>query len=54
MFPVLVWMYVRLAREEEREAIAEFGDTYRRYMESVPGFMPKLDRLFGYRKGEGA
>ena len=54
MFPVLVWMYVRLAREEEREAIAEFGDTYRKYVENVPGFIPKLDRLFGHRKGEGA
>lgn len=54
MFPVLVWMYVRLARQEEREAITEFGDTYRKYMENVPGFIPKLDRLFGYRKGEGA
>jgi len=54
MFPVLVWMYVRLAHQEEREAIAEFGDAYRKYMESVPGFFPKLDRLFGYRKGEGA
>src|SRR5512139_3475366 len=26
MFPVLVWMYVRLARQEEREAYSVFGD----------------------------
>src|SRR6516162_10251157 len=32
MFPVLVVMYVRLARLEEREAIAEFGDAYRAYI----------------------
>jgi len=50
MFPVLVWMYVRLARQEEREAIAEFGDAYREYMDSVPGFFPKLDRLSGSRR----
>lgn len=25
MFPVLVWMYVRLARQEEREAAARLG-----------------------------
>jgi len=41
MFPVLVVMYVRLARREEREALAEFGDVYRRYMEKVPGFVPR-------------
>lgn len=41
MFPVLVWMYVRLAHTEEREAIATFGDAYRRYMARVPGFIPR-------------
>jgi protein-S-isoprenylcysteine O-methyltransferase Ste14 len=45
MFPVLVVMYVKLARSEEREAIAEFGDTYRSYMAAVPAFLPRLDRL---------
>lgn len=47
MFPVLVVMYVRLARSEEREVLAEFGDSYRAYMASVPGFFPKVTRLFG-------
>ena len=42
MFPVLVVMYVRLARLEEREAIAEFGDAYRAYMDWVPGFIPRF------------
>lgn len=42
MFPVLVVMYVKLAKAEEREAIAEFGDAYRNYMKEVPGFIPKL------------
>jgi protein-S-isoprenylcysteine O-methyltransferase Ste14 len=42
MFPVLVFMYVRLARNEEREAIREFGDRYRAYMTQVPGFIPRL------------
>jgi methanethiol S-methyltransferase len=45
MFPVLVWMYVRLARSEEREVMAEFGDVYRRYAERTPAFVPKLSRL---------
>jgi len=52
MFPVLVYMYVRLARTEEREALATFGDAYRQYMAEVPGFFPRLDRLFsGAPKG---
>ena len=42
MFPVLVVMYVRLARREEREVEAEFGDEYRRYMDAVPPFLPSL------------
>lgn len=47
MFPVLVFMYTRLARTEERDAIGTFGDDYRRYMARVPGFMPYLSKLFG-------
>ena len=41
MFPVLVWMYVRLARYEELEALSTFGDSYRRYAARVPGFIPQ-------------
>lgn len=44
MFPVLVWMYVRLARSEEREALAEFGEPYAAYVREVPGFIPRLGR----------
>ncbi len=44
MFPVLVWMYVRLARREEREAVIQFGSAYEDYARHVPGFLP---RLFG-------
>ena len=42
MFPVLVFMYVRLARNEERDSVCEFGDVYRAYMAQVPGFIPHL------------
>lgn len=40
MFPVLVWMYVGLARREEREVRAEFGEEYARYAATTPGFFP--------------
>ena len=42
MFPVLVYMYVRLARREEREVTAEFGDEYARYAANTPAFFPRL------------
>lgn len=44
MFPVLVVMYVRLARREEREVLAEFGETYARYAANTPAFFPRLSR----------
>jgi protein-S-isoprenylcysteine O-methyltransferase Ste14 len=49
MFPVLVFMYVRLAKGEERAALAELGEDYRRYMADVPGFIPRLGRLSARR-----
>lgn len=42
MFPVLVYMYVRLARREEREAMADFGEAYERYAAGTPAFFPRL------------
>jgi protein-S-isoprenylcysteine O-methyltransferase Ste14 len=42
MFPILVIMYVLLARREEREAVAEFGDEYRRYAARTPAFFPRI------------
>ena len=42
MFPVLTVMYVKLAKSEEREAIAEFGNVYTAYAIDVPGFIPRL------------
>ena len=42
MFPVLVWMYARLARREEQEAVEEFGDAYVRYIQKTPAFFPRM------------
>lgn len=44
MFPVLVWMYARLARQEEREARADFGEQYAQYAARTPAFFPNLGR----------
>lgn len=40
MYPVLVIMYLRLAKQEEQQAEHEFGERYRAYMANVPGFLP--------------
>jgi protein-S-isoprenylcysteine O-methyltransferase Ste14 len=45
MFPVLVVMYVRLARQEEKETRATFGSTYDIYASNVPAFIPHWSRI---------
>lgn len=45
MFPILIWMlwlYVRLASSEERDARRELGDTYTQYEASTPAFIPRF------------
>jgi protein-S-isoprenylcysteine O-methyltransferase Ste14 len=42
MFPVLVWMYVRLAKAEERQIQTEFGEAYTNYARRIPAFIPHL------------
>jgi protein-S-isoprenylcysteine O-methyltransferase Ste14 len=42
MFPILVTVYVRLARREEQEVRAEFGQTWDSYAARTPGFIPRL------------
>lgn len=41
MFPVLVYMYVRLARREEQEMAEEFGEEYACYVARTPAFFPR-------------
>lgn len=42
MFPVLTFMYVRLALTEEREAERQFGGQWRAYADRTPRFVPRL------------
>lgn len=49
-WPVLIVVYSRLARREEREAEAHFGDAYRAYRAQVPMFVPR----FGARSAADA
>ena len=42
MWPVLMFMYYRLARREEKEMEERFGDNYLSYRRGVPLFWPRL------------
>ena len=45
MFPVLVFIYYRLARREEGEIIKTFGEGYKQYSERVPMFIPSFKKV---------
>lgn len=42
MFPILVVMYVRLAKSEEKDVEKEFGETWDVYVNQTPAFIPRL------------
>ncbi len=42
MWPILVFMYYRLAKKEEKEMVEKFGEAYLRYKSRVPMFIPLL------------
>ena len=42
MFPVMLVVYIRLARLEEGLVTAEFGEGYNNYAHEVPAFLPRL------------
>lgn len=50
MFPVLVFMYVRLSLSEEKIVEKEFGDAYRSYAKRVPGFFPSIRNILNIQK----
>lgn len=52
MFPVLVGVYARLAKSEERDSVAQFGVAYEEYRRQVPAFIPapgKQETRSGYQ-----
>ena len=52
-FPVIVCLYYRLARKEEKDMLEKFGREYEIYMQQVPPFFPRLAKcrmlVFGER-----
>lgn len=51
MFPILVYVYIRLAQKEEKETLSRFGETYKRYAEVTPAFIPHLFQTQRYKQG---
>ena len=43
--PVLWWVYLRLAKTEEQDALKKFGDRYRTYMSQTGRFLPGLGKV---------
>jgi len=42
MFPILLFMYAKLAVSEEKEMEKEFGNSYLEYKRKTPAFIPKI------------
>ena len=42
MWPILMFAYYKLAMREERDVERKFGESYQKYKESVPAFIPKF------------
>jgi protein-S-isoprenylcysteine O-methyltransferase Ste14 len=43
MFPILVAVYIKLAKREEMLATAEFGEEYVSYIKTTPSWLPSLN-----------
>lgn len=43
VIPIIIIVYVFLARREEKQMIKEFSDKYREYQDRVPMFLPHLN-----------
>lgn len=43
--PILWFVYLRLAKSEEQDAIASFGDRYRKYMSHTGRFLPGIGKV---------
>lgn len=52
MFPILVWMYVRLSIIEERESERAFGPIWRDYATRTPRFFPHFGSAERAHRGD--
>ncbi|HET9139285.1 isoprenylcysteine carboxylmethyltransferase family protein [Actinophytocola sp.] len=45
MFPILVLVYTRLARSEERDVAQRYGEEWTTYATRTPAFLPRMTRV---------
>lgn len=45
MAPILIWRYVKLAKDEEKQMRELFGTSYQLYKSKTPRFLPKFKNL---------
>ena len=51
LFPILTYMYVRLAKKEEKDSKERFGKAWDDYAAHVPAFIPKFSSSSTSQKG---
>jgi protein-S-isoprenylcysteine O-methyltransferase Ste14 len=51
LFPILTYMYLRLAKKEEQDSRERFGKAWDGYAAHVPAFMPKFSSTSTTQKG---
>jgi len=44
LWPVVIIVYYKLAKKEEKEAEEQFGEEYLKYKQRVPGWIPRIRR----------
>jgi len=44
MWPILIFMYFKLAKREEKQMLHQFGDEYKKYAERVNMFIPSIQK----------
>ncbi len=47
MAPILIWRYIHLGNQEEKQALIDFVERYRAYMSHTPAYIPSLKLLGG-------
>ncbi|MBL1148483.1 MAG: isoprenylcysteine carboxylmethyltransferase family protein [Pseudomonadota bacterium] len=52
LFPILTYMYIRLAKKEEQDSSERFGIAWADYSARVPAFIPKFSSSSTAQKGE--
>lgn len=51
MAPILIYRYTHLGHQEEKQALSQFGQKYKFYQQTTPGYLPSV-KLLGSKLGD--